>query len=69
MIPSRRLFLLSAGATALAARFGAGRISSILAADYTPIVGITLVIALMYVLVNTAVDLAYAAVDPRVRYG
>jgi peptide/nickel transport system permease protein len=42
---------------------------SILAADYTPIVGITLVIALMYVLVNTAVDLAYAAMDPRVRYG
>jgi inosose dehydratase len=34
MIPSRRLFLLGAGATALAARFGAGRISSILAADY-----------------------------------
>jgi peptide/nickel transport system permease protein len=42
---------------------------SILAADYTPIVGITLVIALMYVLVNTAVDLLYAAMDPRVRYG
>ena len=41
---------------------------SILAADYTPIVGITLVIALLYVLVNTAVDIAYAAVDPRVRY-
>jgi peptide/nickel transport system permease protein len=41
---------------------------SILAADYPPIVGITLVIALIYVLVNTVVDLTYAAVDPRVRY-
>ncbi|MBO0857703.1 MAG: TIM barrel protein [Chloracidobacterium sp.] len=34
MLPSRREFLLGAGATALASRFGAGRISSILAADY-----------------------------------
>jgi peptide/nickel transport system permease protein len=41
---------------------------SILAADYTPIIGITLVIALIYVLVNTVVDLLYAATDPRVRY-
>ncbi len=42
---------------------------SILAADYTPILGITLVIALIYVLLNTAVDVTYAAADPRVRYG
>jgi peptide/nickel transport system permease protein len=41
---------------------------SILGADYAPIVAITLVIALLYVLINTVVDLAYAAVDPRVRY-
>jgi peptide/nickel transport system permease protein len=41
---------------------------SILAADYQPIVGVTLVIALIYVLVNTVVDLTYAATDPRVRY-
>jgi peptide/nickel transport system permease protein len=41
---------------------------SILAADYPPIIGITLLIALIYVLVNTAVDLTYAATDPRVRY-
>jgi peptide/nickel transport system permease protein len=41
---------------------------SILAADYPPIIGITLLIALTYVLVNTVVDLIYAATDPRVRY-
>jgi peptide/nickel transport system permease protein len=41
---------------------------SILGADYAPIVGITLVIALIYVLINTVVDLTYAAADPRIRY-
>ena len=41
---------------------------SILAADYPPIVGVTLTIALIYVLVNTVVDLTYSATDPRVRY-
>lgn len=41
---------------------------SILGADYPPIVGVTLMIALIYVLVNTVVDLTYTAVDPRVRY-
>jgi ABC-type dipeptide/oligopeptide/nickel transport system permease component len=31
-------------------------------------VGVTLTIALIYVVVNTVVDIAYAATDPRVRY-
>src|SRR5262245_1574 len=34
MIPSRRQFLLGAGAAALASQFAAGRISSVFAADY-----------------------------------
>ncbi len=42
---------------------------SVLAADYSPILGVTLVVALIYVLINTLVDLTYAAADPRVRYG
>ena len=41
---------------------------SILGADYAPIVGVTLVIAVVYVLINTLVDVAYTAADPRVRY-
>ena len=41
---------------------------SILSADYPPIIGITLMIALIFVVVNTVVDLTYAATDPRVRF-
>lgn len=37
--------------------------------DYPVVQGVVLVIALLFVLVNLAVDLTYALVDPRVRYG
>jgi peptide/nickel transport system permease protein len=40
---------------------------SILANDYTAIMGVTIIFAATYILINLAVDLAYAAVDPRVR--
>ena len=36
--------------------------------DYPVVQGVVLVIALLFVLVNLAVDVAYAFIDPRVRY-
>ena len=37
--------------------------------DYPQVQGNILVIALMFVMVNLVVDLAYARIDPRIRYG
>jgi peptide/nickel transport system permease protein len=50
---------------------GIGRYSAnaISGADYNGIMGVTIIIALVYLLVNTAVDLAYAWLDPRIHYG
>jgi len=36
--------------------------------DFPAIMGVTFVIALIYILVNLAVDLAYAWLDPQIRY-
>lgn len=49
---------------------GIGRliVDSILARDYPMIQGVILVFGLLYILVNLAVDLVYAFVDPRIRY-
>ncbi|WP_022665604.1 nickel ABC transporter permease [Desulfospira joergensenii] len=49
---------------------GLGRliVDSILARDYAMIQGSILVFGLLYTLVNLAVDLIYALVDPRIRY-
>jgi peptide/nickel transport system permease protein len=49
---------------------GLGRliISAVLRRDYPVIQGVVLLIALTYTAVNLLVDLAYLAVDPRVRY-
>jgi ABC-type dipeptide/oligopeptide/nickel transport system permease component len=49
---------------------GIGRflVQSILSRDYPAVQGVVLLIAVSYVLVNLAVDLAYAALDPRVSY-
>jgi peptide/nickel transport system permease protein len=41
---------------------------SILSADYSPILGATAVIAVLYVLANLIVDVSYAVADPRIRY-
>lgn len=43
-------------------------VSAVLRRDYPVIQGALLVISGLYVLINLAVDLLYAAVDPRVRY-
>jgi ABC-type dipeptide/oligopeptide/nickel transport system permease component len=49
---------------------GIGRflVQSILSRDYPAVQGVVLLIAVSYVLVNLVVDLAYAALDPRVSY-
>ncbi len=65
--------LLVGGAVVIETVFnipGLGRliISAVLRRDYPVIQGVVLVIALTYTAVNLLVDLAYLAVDPRVRY-
>jgi peptide/nickel transport system permease protein/oligopeptide transport system permease protein len=49
---------------------GIGRliVDSILARDYPVIQGTILIFGLLYILVNLAVDLLYAVIDPRIRY-
>ena len=49
---------------------GLGRliISAVLRRDYPVVQGVVLLIAVAYTLVNLAVDLAYLALDPRIRY-
>jgi ABC-type dipeptide/oligopeptide/nickel transport system permease component len=49
---------------------GIGRflVQSILSRDYPAVQGVVLLIAVSYVVVNLVVDLAYAALDPRVSY-
>ncbi|HUG35733.1 MAG TPA: ABC transporter permease [Candidatus Limnocylindrales bacterium] len=50
---------------------GLGRlaISAILRRDYPVVQGVVLVTAAAYVLINLAVDMLYAFIDPRIRYG
>lgn len=49
---------------------GLGRliVDSILARDYPVIQGSILIFGLLYIMVNLAVDMIYALVDPRIRY-
>ncbi|MBI1878017.1 MAG: ABC transporter permease [Chloroflexi bacterium] len=49
---------------------GLGRYSaqSIVSSDYNGIMGVTIVIALIYLIVNTIVDILYAWLDPRIHY-
>jgi len=49
---------------------GIGRliVDSILARDYPVIQGTILIFGLLYILVNLAVDIIYAFIDPRIRY-
>jgi peptide/nickel transport system permease protein len=50
---------------------GVGRlvVDAIFARDYPLVQGAVLMIALLFVLVNLLVDLSYAYLDPRIRYG
>lgn len=47
--------------------FGTGLVAAILARDYPVVQGFTLVIAVIFVLVNLVVDISYAYLDPRIR--
>jgi peptide/nickel transport system permease protein len=46
---------------------GSYAIEALVASDYAPVQGFVLTMAVLYVLLNLAIDLAYAAIDPRVR--
>jgi len=48
---------------------GMGRLglNAILSRDYPVVLGVVLVVAIGYVLVNLLVDLSYSLIDPRVR--
>jgi len=49
---------------------GMGRfaVSSIVQLDFRAVMGVTLIVALMFVVVNLVVDIVYAFLDPRIRY-
>jgi ABC-type dipeptide/oligopeptide/nickel transport system permease component len=44
-------------------------VSSIFGQDYVVVQAITLIIAVIILLVNLIVDISYAWLDPRIRYG
>jgi peptide/nickel transport system permease protein len=46
---------------------GSYAVDAVIASDYAPVQGFVLMMALLYVLLNLIVDLAYGFVDPRVR--
>ena len=46
---------------------GSYAVDAVIASDYAPVQGFVLMMALLYVLLNLLVDLAYGFVDPRVR--
>ncbi len=42
-------------------------VSSALASDFKPVIGVTLLIGFLFIIANSLVDLAYAWIDPRLR--
>ena len=42
-------------------------VQSAIASDFKPVMGVTLLIGLNFMIVNLLVDLAYGVVDPRLR--
>lgn len=47
---------------------GSYAVAAIMAMDFQAIMGVTLVISLIYVVTNLAVDIIYVLLDPRIRY-
>jgi ABC-type dipeptide/oligopeptide/nickel transport system permease component len=47
---------------------GAYAVNAVVASDYAAVQGFVLMMAVLYVLLNLAVDIASTAIDPRVRY-
>jgi ABC-type dipeptide/oligopeptide/nickel transport system permease component len=48
---------------------GSYAVEALIASDYAPVQGFVLVMAILYVILNLLIDLAYGAIDPRVRLG
>jgi peptide/nickel transport system permease protein len=46
---------------------GSYALNSLLATDYAPVQGYVLLMACVYVIINTSIDILHALVDPRVR--
>jgi dipeptide transport system permease protein len=46
---------------------GSYAVEALIASDYAPVQGFVLVMALLYVMLNLGIDLAYGLIDPRVR--
>ena len=44
-------------------------VNSAIALDFQPIMGVTLLIGLLFLVVNLVTDLSYGVLDPRIRYG
>lgn len=44
-------------------------VSSALNSDFKPVIGCTLLIGFLFIIINSAVDFAYALIDPRLRKG
>jgi peptide/nickel transport system permease protein len=68
-----QLGLLLSGALLVESIFswpGIGRYTAqaIVSSDYNGIMGVTIVLAVVYLLINTIVDLLYAWLDPRIHY-
>jgi peptide/nickel transport system permease protein len=47
---------------------GAYAVSAVLASDYAAVQGFVLMMAVLYILLNLAVDIAATMIDPRVRF-
>ena len=48
---------------------GSYAVEALIASDYAPVQGFVLVMAILYLILNLLIDLAYGAIDPRVRLG
>lgn len=48
---------------------GSFALEALVASDYAPVQGFVLTMALLYTLLNLAIDMLYVAIDPRVRLG
>jgi peptide/nickel transport system permease protein len=46
---------------------GSYAVEALIASDYAPVQGFVLVMAILYVVLNLCIDLAYGVIDPRVR--
>jgi ABC-type dipeptide/oligopeptide/nickel transport system permease component len=46
---------------------GSYAVEALITSDYAPVQGFVLTMAILYVLINLAIDLVYVAIDPRVR--